>query len=74
MVPIMWKMCYARSETTGGSVMNCQNLGEGILDMGMAMSIEELLGVHNVASFFQIDIASETVIPMHPCAQRFFGQ
>ena len=37
-------------------------------------SIEELLGVHNVASFFQIAQASETGIPLHPGAQRFFGR
>lgn len=35
-------------------------------------SIEELLGVHHVASFFHIALASETGIPLHPGAQRFF--
>jgi len=37
-------------------------------------SIEELLGVHHVASFFQIAMASETGIPLHPGAERFFGK
>ncbi len=37
-------------------------------------SIEELLGVHHVANFFQIALASETGIPLHPGAQRFFGR
>ncbi len=36
-------------------------------------SIEELLGVHSVASFFEVDAASETIIPLHPGAQRFFS-
>jgi uncharacterized protein len=37
-------------------------------------SIEELLGVHHVASFFQIAMASETGIPLHPGAERFFSK
>ncbi len=36
-------------------------------------SIEELLGVHPVANFFEVDMASETIIPMHPGAERFFS-
>lgn len=38
----------------------------------MESSIEELLGVHHVASFFHASLASETGIPLHPGAERFF--
>ncbi len=37
-------------------------------------SIEELLGVHPVASFFKVATASETIIPLHPGAERFFAK
>ena len=37
-------------------------------------SIEELLSVNPLASFFQVATARETIIPLHPGAQRFFEQ
>ncbi len=40
----------------------------------MESSIEEVLSLNPVASFFRPETASETIIPLHPGAQRFFGQ
>lgn len=37
-------------------------------------SVEELIGIHWIAENFQPDLASESPIPLHPGAERFFDE
>ncbi|MBW6464326.1 MAG: TAXI family TRAP transporter solute-binding subunit [Bacillota bacterium] len=37
-------------------------------------SLAELVGIHPIASNFQVVLASEAPVPFHPGAERFFGE